>query len=136
LRREAIIHLGRRLPAGSSSQPGSRREPRHLLPYSALLRMGFTVPPPVTVRGGALLPHRFTLTERGIDRVRRSLLCGTILGVTPTGRYPASSLCAARTFLDDAHAAAIALNRSTITAAGVMLAAVGENSIDSLPTME
>jgi len=33
-----------------------------MLPYLALLRMGFTLPSPVAGRGGALLPHPFTLT--------------------------------------------------------------------------
>ena len=57
-----IIHLGLPLLTGSSSLPESKRGPRLALPYLALLRAGFTVPPPVTSRGGALLPHRFTLT--------------------------------------------------------------------------
>ena len=39
---------------------------------------------------GALLPHRFTLATRVLaDAVRRSVLCGTFLRVTPTGRWPA-----------------------------------------------
>ena len=35
---------------------------------------------------GALLPHRFTLACTGGARHRRSVLCGTFLRVTPTGR--------------------------------------------------
>ena len=52
-RRVAFIHLGRASPRGSSSQPGdlthSRWDARTgnpRSPYLALLRMGFTVPPP------------------------------------------------------------------------------------------
>ena len=52
-RRAASIHLGRALPHGSSSQPGDLTHTRWDAgtdnprpPYSALLRMGFTVPPP------------------------------------------------------------------------------------------
>ena len=59
--------------------------------YVALLRMGFALPPRYRRRGG-LLPRRFTLTWRTLSRAtaRRSLLCCTFLGVTATGRYPAS----------------------------------------------
>ncbi len=71
-----IIPLGLPLLTGSSSLPESKRGPRLALSYLALLRAGFTVPPIVTNRGGALLPHRFTLT--GINRNRRSILCGTV----------------------------------------------------------
>ena len=52
-RRVASIHLGRALPRGSSSQPGDLTHSRWDTrtgnprpPYLALLRMGFTVPPP------------------------------------------------------------------------------------------
>ena len=52
-RRVASIHLGRALPHGSSSQPGDLTHQRWDArtgnprpPYLALLRMGFTVPPP------------------------------------------------------------------------------------------
>ena len=52
-RRAASIHLGRASPHGSSSQPGDLSHSRWDTgtgnprpPYSALLRMGFTVPPP------------------------------------------------------------------------------------------
>jgi len=79
------IHLGLRLPAGSCSLPGSMRGPRLTLPYLALLQVGFTVPPPVTGPGGALLPHPFTLATT----------CAAVCslwhfpGVAPAGRYPA-----------------------------------------------
>jgi len=82
-----IIHLGLPLLTGSSSLPESKREPRLALPYLALLRAGFTMPPVVTSRGGALLPHRFTLT-----RDQRKLAVYSLWHypkVTLTGRYPA-----------------------------------------------
>jgi hypothetical protein len=50
----------------------------------------------VTIGTGALLPHRFTLTGVTtcshwlcLTSTRRFVFCGTILRVTPTGRYPA-----------------------------------------------
>ena len=52
-------------------------------PYSALLRVGFTEPTGHPA-AGALLPHRFTLAPG--SRRWRSVLCGTVLRVTPTGR--------------------------------------------------
>ena len=80
------IHLDEPLPVASSSLPGSTREPRLTLPYVALLRMGFTVPPPVTVRSGALLPHLFTLT----GKIPADCFLRHFPGVAPAGRYPAS----------------------------------------------
>jgi len=57
------------------------------LPYSVLLRMGFTWLP--------VLPREpvssyLTLSPLPPGYRRRSALCGTFLGVAPTGRYPAS----------------------------------------------
>ena len=57
------------------------------LPYSVLLRMGFTWLP--------VLPREpvssyLTLSPLPPRVRRRSTFCGTFLGVTPTGRYPAS----------------------------------------------
>src|SRR2546429_3143082 len=57
---------------------------------------------------GALLPHLFTLTapslipppragEGGVGK--RFVLCGTVPGVAPAGRYPAPYVDGARTFL-------------------------------------
>src|SRR5688572_3572422 len=40
----------------------------------------------VTPSAGALLPHRFTLACEDCVLHRRSVLCGTFLRVTPTGR--------------------------------------------------
>ncbi len=59
-----------------------------MLPYLILLRVGFTAPP-VTRRDRELLPHAFTLTPRRRTEETRFTFCGTFLGVTPTGRYPA-----------------------------------------------
>ena len=51
-------------------------------------------------RGGALLPHRFTLAVRPSRGTgRRSLLCGTFLRVAATGHYPACCPFGVRTFL-------------------------------------
>jgi len=83
-----VIHLGLPLPTGSSSLPGSKREPRLALPYLALLRTGFTVPLPVTGQGGALLPHRFTLTSVSEESEAVCFLWHCP-GVAPAGRYPA-----------------------------------------------
>ena len=49
-------------PRRSSGQPGSDSGPGALLPYLALLPVGFTRPP-CCQDAGALLPHHFTLTR-------------------------------------------------------------------------
>src|SRR6187397_2784108 len=50
---------------------------------------------------GALLPHLFTLTTPKPHRGEgeRFVLCGTVPGVAPAGRYPAPYVDGARTFL-------------------------------------
>jgi len=53
---------------------------------------------------GALLPHRFTLAC-AVAGHRRSVLCGTVLRVTPT-RFASTLPCGAPTFLDATGAAA------------------------------
>ncbi len=88
-----VIHLGLPLLTGSSSLPGSKRGPRLALPYLALLRTGFTVPPSVTGRGGALLPHRFTLTTVHFGKLWRSVFCGTFPGSPPPDVIRRSALC-------------------------------------------
>ncbi|EMG54101.1 hypothetical protein WYI_08664 [Ochrobactrum sp. CDB2] len=56
-------------------------------------------------RRGGLLPHPFTLTpsslplDQAVRKTGRSTLCGTVPGVAPAGRYPASCFHGARTFL-------------------------------------
>ena len=58
-----VIPLDAASPRRSSNLPGSDAG-RAMLPYSVLLRVGFTVPCDVVLARGALLPHRFTLTTR------------------------------------------------------------------------
>lgn len=84
------IHLGEPLPTHSSGLPGiigrAARSLSDLAP-DGVYRAGRVAP-----SAGALLPHRCTLTcasEPESRRHRRSVLCGTVLRVTPTGRYPA-----------------------------------------------
>ena len=43
----------------------------------------------VTSGTGELLPHLFTLAGHGCPRLGRYFFCGTFLGITSTGRYPA-----------------------------------------------
>ncbi len=100
------IPLRRRLPGGSSCQPGplGRSRPAAVLanlwrgaPIRHCSRWGLPCRPGCPVRGG-LLPHRFTLA-RCIGQ-GRSLLCGAFPGVAPAGRYPAPLLRGVRTFLE------------------------------------
>ena len=71
---EAIIYLGRRLPAASSSQPESSQtsnlpevcSARFRPLCLALLQMGFTRPPGHPA-AGELLPHHFTLTRHELS---------------------------------------------------------------------
>ncbi len=57
---------------------------------SGLAPGGVYLASPVTQGAGGLLHHRFTLTccSGAIPERRRSVLCGTGLRVTPSGRYP------------------------------------------------
>ena len=96
----AIIPLGPRSPSGSSSRPGGssrevRRDGRPLPPYLALLRMGFTVPPPLPAERCALTAPFHPCRPFG----RRFVFCGTFLRVAATGCYPACCPCGVRTFL-------------------------------------
>jgi hypothetical protein len=65
------------------------------VPLSDLAPNGVCRAARVAPGAGALLPHRFTLTcaraehVRTRTRHRRSVLCGTVLRVAPTGCYPA-----------------------------------------------
>src|SRR4051812_11737557 len=82
------IHLGRRLPDGSSGLPGVVG--RAVLPLLGLAPGGACRATRVTPGAGALLPHRFTLTCAPVARRhRRSALCCAVLRVAPTGGYPA-----------------------------------------------
>jgi hypothetical protein len=92
-RSRATISLERRLPAASSSRPGSGdwtgRPVPASRPDSSLLGLapsGVYRARPVTRPAGELLPHRFTLTA-GKTR-RRSAFCCTFPDLTAGGRYP------------------------------------------------
>ena len=71
------------------------RDGRPLPPYLALLRMGFTVPPPLPAERCALTAPFHPCRPRG----RRFDFCGTFLRVAATGGYPACRPCGVRTFL-------------------------------------
>ncbi len=93
--RRATISLRRRLPATSSSRPGSGTWTGSpglaLRPDSSLLGLapdGVYQARPVTRPAGELLPHRFTLTD-GFPR-RRFAFCCTFPDLTAGGRYPPS----------------------------------------------
>ena len=60
--------------------------------YAALLPMGFAVPPTLPWTRWALTPpfHPYRRARPRTNARRRSFLCGTLLGVAATGRYPAS----------------------------------------------
>ena len=80
-----VIYLVLPSPAGSSDLPESRSG-KSVAFYSVLLRMGFTYAPSVT--GQAVVSYTalppFTRQNMAVH------FCCTILGVTSTGRYPAS----------------------------------------------
>jgi len=106
--RGMAIHLGRPLPDASRDLPERRRRnapgPRRTCrPYSVLLPVGFTVPPPSPGARCALTapfhPCRAGPGLEGPRPARRSALCGTFPGVAPAGRYPAPCSRGARTFL-------------------------------------
>ena len=91
----ATISLRRRLPAASSSRPGSGTWTGSpglaLRPDSSLLGLapdGVYQARPVTRPAGELLPHRFTLTA-GFPR-RRFAFCCTFPDLAAGGRYPPS----------------------------------------------
>ena len=74
-----------------------RRDGRPLSPYLALLRMGFTVPPPLPAGRCALTAPFHPCRPFG----RRFVFCGTFLRVAATGDYPACRPYGVRTFLPD-----------------------------------
>jgi hypothetical protein len=88
-RRPRAVHQGTR----PGQPPRPRRRGRYV-PYSTLLRVGFTEPAGHPA-AGALLPHPFTLAAGSTaDRTgpggrRRFAFCGTVLRVAPTGGWPA-----------------------------------------------
>ena len=76
---------GRDCPRPLAMQPGESAG-RVILPCSILLRMGFAWPAGHPAAGG-LLHHLCTLA---VPCGKAVVFCGTVLGVSPTGRYPAS----------------------------------------------
>ena len=58
----AAIHLGLQLPTGSSNQPGSYPNPVNASLFG-LAPSEVYLAPYVTIPGGALLPHLFSLTN-------------------------------------------------------------------------
>ena len=98
--RVAVIYLGRRLPAASSSLPGGpgRRATSRRFAPSPLFGLapgGVCPADPITGAAGGLLHHRFTLT--GLSQ--QSAFCCTIPSGHPAWVLPSTVLCGARTFL-------------------------------------
>jgi hypothetical protein len=83
------IHLGRGSLPASSSLPGSRADRTcgslRLLPYLALLRVGFSVPRTVTRR--AVRSYRTFSPLPALLALRRYVFCGTFRGLAPPRRY-------------------------------------------------
>ena len=106
-RRAMAIHLGRPLPDASRDRPGRRRGNPLAGPFAedagvpSLLGLApGGVYRAVAVAGDAVRSYR-TLSPLPADHSpgRRSVLCGTVPGVAPAGRYPAPCFRGARTFL-------------------------------------
>ena len=105
LRRWATIPLGGGLLRRSSNQPGRRAGTWPICrPYSVLLPVGFTMPPPLPEARWALTPP----FRPGRTEARWTAFCGTFPGVAPAGHYPAPSFHGARTFLPSLAQAAAA----------------------------
>jgi len=100
-------------PGGRPEKPW--RETRHATPIRFCSRWGLPCRSCCQARG-ALLPHRFTLAG---EIPRRSVLCGTIPGVTPAGGYPAPYFRGARTFL----------HRSLSACAAAVIQPTGRNEL-------
>ncbi len=81
-----VIRLGRMSPSASSDLPGSRTG-RTMLPYSVLLRVGFTLPR--TVAGRAVRSYRTfsPLPDPACAGHRRYVFCGTFRRLAPPRRY-------------------------------------------------
>ena len=96
------IHLERVLPRASRDQPGRRAEnvpgPEPMPPLFGLAPGGVYRAAPVA--GRAVRSCR-TVSPLLRTDLKRSVLCGTIPGVTPAGRYPAPYFHGARTFLPE-----------------------------------
>jgi hypothetical protein len=95
----AVIYLGRRLPAASSSLPGAERTtPLRLL---GLAPGEVCLAAPVTRDAGGLLHRRFTLAGPPCRAdLGNTFLCGTIPSGHPAWPLASTVLCGARTFLE------------------------------------
>jgi hypothetical protein len=84
-------HSSRTAVARRLQQPTRRlgRAALRRLPTWPCSRWGLPCRPRCRGRGG-LLPRLFTLAVGRVSERRRSVLCGTLLGVAATGCYPAS----------------------------------------------
>ena len=80
-----IIYLGLLLPTASSDPPESRSG-KSIAFFLVLLRMGFTYAPSVTRRAVV----SYTAFPPLPENIQAVYFCCTGLGVTSTGRYPAS----------------------------------------------
>ena len=103
-----IISLGPPSPTASSSLPGLRRSGPLLVPYLALLQVGFAMRPPSPAARCALTApfHPCLCPSLGRPGHRRSALCGTFRHVRSASRrasraraLPGTLPCGARTFL-------------------------------------
>ena len=104
-----IIHLGLPLLAGSSSLPGSKRGPRMMLPYLALLRVGFALPP--LLPDGAVRSYR-TLSPLPQERTQAAVcFLWHFPEVAPAGRYPVP--CPVQPGLSSADIKPVAIIRAT-----------------------
>ena len=77
-----IIHLDRKSPSGLKQPTRKQRGPRHCFPIWSCSGWGLPRRPCYHARG-ALLPHHFTLTNRGW----RYPFCCTGRGLAPPRRY-------------------------------------------------
>jgi hypothetical protein len=95
------IPLRRRLPAASSSLPGSRNEPDRLCSLFGLAPGGVYRARRVAPPAGALLPHRFTLTACFLARMKQVAVYFLWHFPWPCDRWTLSTTlsCGARTFL-------------------------------------
>jgi len=100
--RVTTIPLGRRLRGASSNLP-ERPDPdwsRGLLPAPFLFGLApGGVCRAAGVAAGAVRSYRTVSPLPPAEAGRRSVLCGTVPGLSPAGRYPAPFVRGARTFL-------------------------------------
>jgi hypothetical protein len=83
------VHLVSSQPVGTGRDHPSPPETGGSPIYAALLRMGFAMPRMLPPARWALTPPFHPYSAATYDAAERSVLCGTLLEVTLTGRYPA-----------------------------------------------